>query len=310
MKRSPKAQFLASSSAGSKCAWFLFCALTLAGVNGRAAEDFVQLCADRAAIERVYYHHRLGDKPPFEQTLPPAAIEQLVRQDLAKEAALREVYGVEVTPGMLEAEAQRIHAATRAPDVLAELEAALGNDTNRFARIVARPILVERLLREKFENDDPLHAPQRREIDQARERLLSARKNGAPVTNLLALLKQARSNAVSETTWQLGARPAESTAPDADELEVKQRFGPGAKLLSGTRGADQERKVYFSELPRRLQEVLRAQLRQPGDVSAVIETASGFLLFLATDRGADTLSVASLSIPKRSYEAWLAEQAR
>jgi hypothetical protein len=31
--------------------------------------------ADRAAIERVYYNHRTGQKPPFEQALPAAALE-------------------------------------------------------------------------------------------------------------------------------------------------------------------------------------------------------------------------------------------
>ena len=48
---------------------------------------------------------------------------------------------------------------------LVEIKAALGNDTNRFARTMARPLLVERLLRDKFDNDDSLHATQRRECE-------------------------------------------------------------------------------------------------------------------------------------------------
>src|ERR1039457_2979241 len=56
------------------------------------AADLASLCADRAAIERVYYNHRLGEKPPFEQVLPPATLENLVRQDLRKEAALKQAY--------------------------------------------------------------------------------------------------------------------------------------------------------------------------------------------------------------------------
>src|SRR6266516_5627825 len=55
------------------------------------ADDFASLRADRAAIERVYYNHRLGDKPPFEQALPREALERLVREDLRKEAALKRV---------------------------------------------------------------------------------------------------------------------------------------------------------------------------------------------------------------------------
>src|SRR3954466_5605952 len=64
------------------------------------AADLAPIQADRAAIERVYYNHRLGDKPPFEQVLSPATLETLVRQDLRKEAALNQAYSVEVTPAM------------------------------------------------------------------------------------------------------------------------------------------------------------------------------------------------------------------
>jgi hypothetical protein len=122
------------------------------------ADHFAALCADRAAIERVYYGHRTGPKPPFQEALPADQLRRLVLTDLAKEAALKKVYGVEVTPAMLAAEVQRINTTTRTPEILAELKAALGNDTNRFARTVAKPIVVERLLRNRFENDDELHA--------------------------------------------------------------------------------------------------------------------------------------------------------
>jgi len=43
-------------------------------------------------MERVYYRHRLGEKPPFEQALPPATLENLIRQDLRREAVLKKVY--------------------------------------------------------------------------------------------------------------------------------------------------------------------------------------------------------------------------
>lgn len=64
------------------------------------AADFDSLCADRAAIERVYYNHRLGTKPPFEQVLPRELIERLVRQDLHKQAVLKKVYGIEIDHGI------------------------------------------------------------------------------------------------------------------------------------------------------------------------------------------------------------------
>ena len=44
------------------------------------------LCADRAALERVYHEHRTGTKPPFEEAMPPALLERLVREDAKKKA--------------------------------------------------------------------------------------------------------------------------------------------------------------------------------------------------------------------------------
>jgi hypothetical protein len=299
---------ITKSAANPTARWlFVIWLVIWAGIASGEAEDFAALCSDRAAIERVYYNHRLGDKPLFEQALPPATLERLVRDDLRKEAGLEKAYHVEVTPAMVETEVRRINTTTRAPDVLAELKAALGNNTNRFAQTVAKPIVVERLLHDHFEKDDLLHAPQRQQVEQTRNELLAAKTNGADSEKLLALLKRNHTRAVTETTWQLGVRPAETNALTADELEIMQRFGPNAQVLSSPQ-ADQDRKFYFEDLPLGLQNVLRVQLRQSGDVSAVIETPGGFLLYVCKARTAETLNVAALSLPKRSYEQWLAEQ--
>jgi hypothetical protein len=273
-----------------------------------SADNFASLCADRTAVERVYYNHRTGNKPPFEQVSPPALIERLVRQDLHKESVLNKMYSVAITPTMLEAEVHRINTTTRAPDTLAELKAALGNDPDRFARAIARPIVVERLLRERFENDDTLHATQRAEAEKTRQQLLAAKNRDEPLTNLVALLKQGHPSQVSEATWLLTVRPAETNAPIADELEIKKRFGPDAQILSSPSMPNREPKVYFEDLPAALQNVLRVQLRQPRDVSAVIELPGGFLLYLAKAKTTDTMDVVVLSIPKRSYEQWVDEQ--
>src|SRR5262249_10965655 len=132
----------------------------------------------------VYYEHRLGTKPPFEQTLPRDTLERLVQLDLHKEAVLRERYGIAVTAEMLSTEVQRINTTTRAPEMLAEIKTALGNDSEKFANVFAKPLLVERLLRAKFDNDDALHAGIRRECEQARHTLLAAKTNGADATQL------------------------------------------------------------------------------------------------------------------------------
>jgi hypothetical protein len=253
-----------------------------------SADDFSALCTDRAAIERIYYNHRLGTKPPFEQTLPRETLERLVRQDLHKEAVLKKVYNVEVTRAMLDAEVQRINTTTRAPEMLAELRAALGNDDQRFARTVARPIVVERLLRGRFDNDDKLHSAQRRQVEQMRDALLNAKRGGATFDELLQLLKQRHSNAVMEMTWQLARQESASRLHEV--------------------GQNREQKLHLDDLPLELQNVLRAQLRQPADVSAVIEMPGGFAVYVARERTVHLLSAATLSIPKRNFEEWLREQ--
>ena len=133
--------------------WFGFSPILFAAPASSSA------VADRAAVERVYYEHRLGNKGPFEEALSAAAIEKMVRAETKKEAALRRVYRVEIGDAEIAEELKRIEASTRAPEVLAEIKQALGNDAARFARAVARPIIVERELRTRFENDDQVHAP-------------------------------------------------------------------------------------------------------------------------------------------------------
>lgn len=269
------------------------------------ADEFATLCADRTAVERVYYNHRLGTKPPFEETMPPSLVTNLVQRDLHKETVLRKVYGVEITPSLLATEVRRINTTTRAPEMLAEIKAALGNDSEKFAQVFAKPILVDRLLRYKFVNDAALHAGIRHECEQARCALLAAKTNGADAAQLLSQLKRACPDAVTEMTWQMTARPAASNSPAADETEIKRRFGPDARIISSTRETESVPNFFFGDLPDELQKVLRAQLCKPGDVSAVIETPSGFLLYLVRERTDRTLSVAILSLPKRRYEEWL-----
>lgn len=134
-----------------------------------------------------------------------------------------------------------------------------------------------------------------------------ARAADEPV-DLAALMKQAGLGQFTAITWQLGARGPETNAPTADELEMKQRFGPDAPLLSSPRGEPNHRQFHFEDLPGDLQRVLRVQLRHPGDISAEIETPTGVLLYVCQVKTTTTLGVASLSLPKRSFAQWFAER--
>ncbi|MEO8350687.1 MAG: hypothetical protein ABI680_03090 [Chthoniobacteraceae bacterium] len=286
------------------------------------AEDLAVHMADRTAVERVYASHRIGATQPFEQILPPARIEAMVRDEAKQEAALRRYYNFTITPAQLAAEVKRIDSTTRAPETLAEIKKALGDDPVRFAQTVVLPIIVERELRSRFDNDDKMHTPQRRFAEHARDAALASRKNGVELQT--AALKETKSGTVNDVVWQMAPRPAEAERAASFDGPLGLPNSPtSAKAGSSSYSIDATAQVarplapsgntgpakpYFEDLPPELQRVLGAQLRTPGDVSAVIEISGGFLVFLAKEKTAETLSAASFSVRKRGYEEWLASQ--
>lgn len=280
--------------------------VTMAGQLPAAAgptEELESLCADRGAIERVYHSRRTGANRSFEEAMPPDLLRSVVRSDLKKEAVLERVYHLAITPEMVAAEVERITTTTRAPEVLAEIKRALGNDGKRFARSMARPLVVERELRRRFNGDAVLHAPQRKEAERARERLLA----GEQVENM------------HEVTWKLTARPPDEAPPSgttpppqtagqaaSDDYAVEATAQVAQPLTSPA--ADRTPDLYFEDLDPELQKVLHVQLRKSGDVSAVIEAPGAFLIFQAIKVTDSELSVSSLSFRKRSYHDWLETQ--
>src|SRR5260221_8363725 len=77
----------------------LFALLALAAA-GRS-DEFGARCADREAIERIYYSHRLGPKPPFGQNPPPATAESLDRLAFPQATGLKKNYRIPNTPPIL-----------------------------------------------------------------------------------------------------------------------------------------------------------------------------------------------------------------
>ena len=91
------------------------------------------------AIERVYYTHQLGATKPFEEAVPQAVIEGKVRSYLALDSRAA------ITGAMLGRELDRIEAATRMPDRLNELFAALGDNPVLIEECLVRPLLASRI---------------------------------------------------------------------------------------------------------------------------------------------------------------------
>ncbi len=196
---------------------------------------------------------------------------------------------------------------------------------------MAKPIVVERILRSRFENDDKLHAGERAKTEKLRATLLAAAPEGAAssasdalYSERLGLLKTAGFGSTSELSWKLTPRPAEAqgtpatAAPPSTPTQNTAKGGVYsieataqiAQVLSPSArpGGPAQAENYFEDLPRELQPLLNAQLEKSGAVSAVVETAQGFLLYLGKNRTREALLAAVFSLPKRSYDEWLAAQ--
>jgi hypothetical protein len=115
---------------------------------------FAERVAYQRAIEEVRWRHRIwpkdnpGPKPPLEAVISKRELEQKVKDYLRKSQLVADQRGRPNTGSELQAEMDRMASHTKQPDVLRELFAALGNDSFVNAECLARPILVERTLRE------------------------------------------------------------------------------------------------------------------------------------------------------------------
>ena len=139
--------------------------------------SFEERLKAQEAIERVYYNHRLWPKenpqpkPPFEEMVPRAVIEAKVRDSLKKEAALELLWQRPITREQLQAELNRMARASRDTATLTELFVAHDYDAQRVAECLAKPLLVDRLLRNAYASDASLHAAARGAAEAALRRL-------------------------------------------------------------------------------------------------------------------------------------------
>jgi hypothetical protein len=242
------------------------------------------LVDDKLAVERVYYAKQAGAKEPFEKAVPRSAIEKRVQQEVLKERVLQRVYGLSVSPDQVQAEVERIRRSSLNPQMLREIQEALANSPARFADVVAKPLVVDRVLRARFEADAAPQNAKRQAAETLRGQLLAAK-----AADRAALVKD-RADA-REITWKLGAKPKA-------ELASAKAIAPGREDL------------FLVDLPAEMQRVLTTQLQQPGDVSAVFASDYNFALYLLTSRSAEALTVRAVELPRQTFDDWLAVQAR
>lgn len=229
--------------------------------------------ACRTAIERVYHSQR-QDAPPFEQVFTPEVMQKRVAEELLKERLLAEVFNQRISDAELSMELARIHQSTQAPEVLAELEAALGNDPNRIKACLVKPILVDRFLRDAYANNMALHQAEYEEASHLRQRVLAG-----------------------ESMQAVGGDRYSALIYDANARPMAEPPEPGTPQV-----------VPLSALEQEIKQVIEEQLKQPGDVSQVIAGRDDFKLLRLIERHPDRIALELILIPKRPFDDWFNQE--
>jgi len=193
------------------------------------------------AIEQVYWNHRIRPKenpqgkPPLSSMMPDSAIRAKVEDYLKKSNALEKWWQRPVTAAQLQAELDRMSKDTRDPEMLRELYAALGNDARLIAETLARPTLVDRLIRNWYATDERFHGEVGRSAREAAAGVRSASEmpalGGTYITAAFRLAGAAEQDGRERT----------AAAPDSKRvisLDAEEWADWGARLAGCFGGAD------------------------------------------------------------------------
>src|SRR5262245_48272502 len=115
----------------------------------------VQRFEAQRAIEQVYWEHRTwptadARKPDLESLISRSERDTKVWRYLVESQALEDIWLQPISAMHLQAELDRMVQETRDAARLAELFSVLGNDPDLIAECLARPIVAEREVRERF----------------------------------------------------------------------------------------------------------------------------------------------------------------
>ncbi len=238
---------------------------------------FVERVAAQEAIERVYYSHQIGATKPFEEAVPREALENKVRAYLKKSAALDRFWGTTVTGDMLHAELKRMMLGSRMPERLQEIFEALGRDEFLAEECLARPVLVDRLIRSFVSADARIQGRKREEAEALREQLVSGQ---------LSVEADDPRRFVSDVAVSAG--DAAATVAHASAVE-RSHFRAGDRAVVSTAEFRRRR----SSAPAGI-----------GEIGPVVEEPEEFAIRTVMSEGAATFRLATYVVRKTAWDDW------
>ena len=264
------------------------------------------------AIERVYWLHRdadgVGVRPSFEVTVPASILARKVMDTLKKSAALERFWGRPVTDAQLQAEVDRMVRETQRAALLEELFAALDHDPLLIAECLARPILVNRLIRNWYAGDGRFHETVRRRAEAALEHAAGVESLKGIGDDYVETLWTLRKDAAVPPTLRRG-----EIVLDEDEWrlrvnELAAQLAVGASAVhsgppQGSGSAPAPAQAAFLSSDRSSETEL--PLRR---LSALQESDSEYFIVAVLDATAGGFRTAVASWPKKTFDDWWEEE--
>ncbi|MBI3655132.1 MAG: hypothetical protein HY232_01775 [Acidobacteria bacterium] len=253
------------------------------------------------AIEEVNWRFRIWPKenpqpkPALEDVMPLSVIRAKVEDDLRQTQALEVYWKRPVTGAQLQAEMDRMARSTQQPERLRALWAALGDDPFLIAECLARPALVNRLLRSWYAGDGRLHGELRQQAQAELDRY-------GRVQDLRKL-----SGAYEEVEWVSKEDAAAVLAVGTvalDEAAWREQQQALGRVLARPAAAEREpgtpasaRRAEGDRLPE-------------GVVSGLHEREDSYYVLVVLEQEEGRRRVATVTWRKRPLSAWLAEAGR
>jgi hypothetical protein len=189
----------------------------------------------------------------------------------AKSAALKGLFGIVISPAMLQAEMDRMGRETLQPERLRELFSALDDDPAASAEVLARPLLADRLLRAAYASDQSLHESARVLASQALRALSSGRDWPEGVGRL--------------AKYVVGGEACPVSLPDGPRWDREER-----RILSEKDWREQ------------------SSLWPKAGAQPRMEESTEAFTVARTHRGPDgLLEIETLTAPKKSFDEWWAD---
>ncbi|HEY7160258.1 MAG TPA: Ig-like domain-containing protein, partial [Acidobacteriota bacterium] len=227
--------------------------------------------AAQKAIESVYWKHRLwpaenkNPKPPFEEAVTSDLIRSKVDDALQKSAALGSIWKRPLLASQLQAEMERIAKETKDPHMLQELFDALGNDPERVAECLARPILADRLIRNWYSSDQRFHGELRSRVEKE-------------VSIASSLSLRSLSGEYQEMIW----KRSDQKSGDANFMNASE----------------------WNDLIQKLRDVFHKAELPVNQISQLQENGSEFYIMTILEKNDDAIKIGSMRWNKVSFEKW------